>query len=155
MALSPSLRRLPPLMDPSNNYRIWMSDFLWGSMVFNWVALAQYAALCYGLEKQKAVAAKKAAVGVATAVDAPCSPSRTRMTTEVQPAELSDASASRQTGPDARPGKWRERVDRGLVRLVHLDSLFRWLFPLTYLLFAVVMVSIADSYDFKACQDGF
>lgn len=148
-AIAPTNHRLPPLMQPSENYRVWMSDFMWGSMLFNWAALVQYALLCYGVEKQKAVAAKAsgavATPRTSTASEAPTSPSQAK----IRPAELP---------PDAWKAadpSWQDRFDSGMAKLIHLDKVFRWLFPAAYCIFLIVMFSFSGGYETGSCAAGF
>jgi len=118
------LSRLPPLLLPeSGNSRVWMSDFLFGTMIFNFVPLLEYAAVNYGIS---CAAAKKAsAPGVAASKDG-------------------EKVILRSEAEGEAP---RGRMGAGdLSCLVHLDAIFRWLFPAGYFIFITVMFSINDVY---------
>ncbi|EOD10764.1 hypothetical protein EMIHUDRAFT_124754, partial [Emiliania huxleyi CCMP1516] len=52
-----AMGQMPPLLDPSENYRVWMIDFLWGSMFFNWLTLIEYGLVHFGLECERRLAA--------------------------------------------------------------------------------------------------
>jgi len=122
------LASLPPL--PQNNYRIWMFDFLIGTICFNWLALAEYAAVHAGKAAAQAEAAKKAnATGTST-----------------------EGSKLEQISLHSRYWQLRARLQRWAAGLAHLDEIFRWLFVAAYAVFAIIMAAIQGAYETTTCS---
>ena len=122
--LNTILDRLPPLKMPKGpGERIWINDFLFGTMVFNFVPLLEYAAINYGMY---CAALKKEKAASAVMVESP-------------PMKLAGVVIG-STRLQLVRSKWDPSC------LVDLDKIFRWLFPLCYLIYLIAMFSLNSSY---------
>ena len=63
-SLNAALARLPALATPAAGYRVWLSDFLVGTMIFNFVPLVEFAMVSYGLARVVDAAKKPTTVKV-------------------------------------------------------------------------------------------
>ena len=126
--------QLPPFA-----YNTWLTDFLFGSMLFNMWAFFSYASVNFGMQmaaqlkeielKRKQAAEKAAAEGV--------------QMVDVNPHEGSSAGLiiTSMIG-----GKQSEVVVRQLAKLAKADHTMRWLFLLGYMIFLLAMVANIGNY---------
>lgn len=121
---------MPPLLDPSENYRVWMIDFLWGSMFFNWLTLIEYGLVHFGLECERRLAA---------GANAP-------------PAGEHDAALVAQDKVGSRYQHVKLWWMRCATRFVDLDNVCRWVYPPAYFIFCCVMYGVVDVYESGSCR---
>ncbi|EOD26351.1 hypothetical protein EMIHUDRAFT_205349 [Emiliania huxleyi CCMP1516] len=114
--------QMPPLLDPSENYRVWMIDFLWGSMFFNWLTLIEYGLVHFGLECERRLAA---------GANAP-------------PAGEHDAALVAQDKVGSRYQHVKLLWMRCATRFADLDNVCRWVYPPAYFIFCCVMYGVVD-----------
>jgi len=125
--LNALLARLPALAMPTGQKRVWLTDFLAGTMVFNFVALAEYALVAHGM----VVRAKKK---------------------EAADAQKAKADATSEKGVAVEVAGADNAKHETLclhelrAALADLDHLFHWLFPLCYIIFCAIMFGIHDNY---------
>uniref|UniRef100_A0A7S2J9A2 Neurotransmitter-gated ion-channel ligand-binding domain-containing protein n=1 Tax=Haptolina brevifila TaxID=156173 RepID=A0A7S2J9A2_9EUKA len=141
--------RLPPLKSAQKG-RVWISDFLFGCMIFNFVSLIQYAAVNYGITCR---AAKKAALAAAKeAKEAQEEPPVNTSTVQIEVSPTDSHSQHRRLRP-----AWYKKWDPSV--LADLDIVFRWLFPIAFIIFISIMFGTISIYppgstcDFEARPD--
>ena len=131
--LNSILARLPPLLMPKGDgERIWISDFLFGTMIFSFLPLVEYSLVNYGLYHKELKEARKMST-VEKVVS-------TTNKSSIRLASLVVGDSRVQLIKD----KWADWFQPSF--LADLDSIFLWLFPLTYAIFLIAMVALIDSY---------
>ena len=134
--LNSTLQRLPPLQRATSNanfvhsasFQVWLVDFLIGTMCFNFISLLEFAAVNFGAVRSRA---KVNALAVQDA-------NARGVELQVSNAAQSGRSTRLSLVPVCQP-TWAES-------LANLDSVFRWLYPLSYLIFLVIMFSTIDRF---------
>lgn len=131
--------KLPPLVRFSDGERVWISDFLTGTMIFNFLALIEFAAVNLGLrlvaEQRAATSTKEGGQHARITEDGHARGD------EVEVGPPASATRARRAALFVvHRAKWR------LTALSQLDVAMRVVFPITYGIFCTVMFSLVDQY---------
>jgi len=113
-------------------YHVWMESYLLGCIVFNLVAVVAYALVNYGRVASAAAAKQKSQVE-----DPPPTPALPG--TKYDCDDLRDRRR--------KPADCQSRCTRRLARMVYLDWHMRWIFPVSFLVYNIVMFSIIDDFE--------